>query len=249
VAPEAAATVAAGTRPGRRRRSLLTALLAGAVACAAAGGWSPGVQAADAASAVTRCEGGGVVVRGASAADVAQICAGARDAIAFFAGQQFATTVEVDIAVTGRLPDKVAPSAVGCYDPKRKRVYMLPYEQFVGRGDWFDLPIEPALYRSVAAHEVAHAIAACLFKAERPPLAAVEYVGYVAMISAMPPELRRRVLGRHPGGGFDAEVQINSTIYLMDPTHFAVESYRHFLRPEAGSRFLRDLFDGRVQLE
>jgi hypothetical protein len=249
VARDAAAPAGAGARPGRYRRPLLTALLAGAVACAAAGGWSAVALAGDAAAAATRCEGGGVVVRGASGSDAAQICAGGRDAIAFFAGQQLATAVEVEIQVTGRLPDKVSPSAVGCYDPARKRVYMLPYAEFVRRKDWFDLPIEPALYRSVASHEVAHAIAACLFKDERPPLAAVEYVGYVAMISAMLPELRRRVLERHPGEGFDAEVQINSMVYLMDPTHFAVQSYRHFLRPEAGGRFLRQLFDGRVQLE
>lgn len=190
-----------------------------------------------------------MVIHGGAPPDVALVCAGARDAIGFFAEREFNTAVDVDVEITKQLPQKVAASAVGCYHPERKRVYVLPYADFARRGDWFGVPIEPATYRSLASHEIAHAVAACNFREEQPSLAAVEYVGYVAMLSVMQPDLRSRVLAQNPGEGYDADLQINSTVYLMAPTRFAVESYRHYLRPENGTRYLRDVLTSRIRLE
>ena len=61
-------------------------------------------------------------------------------------------------------------------------------------------------------------------------------------------ETTAQALARNPGEGYDADAQINSTIYLIDPTRFAVESYRHFLRPENGMRFLHEVLAGRIRL-
>jgi hypothetical protein len=241
---------AGGDAPLSRRRGTLAGLALGVAVAWAAGSWPGAAVAGEAATAgKTRCEGTRVVVHGGGRADAALVCAGARDAIGFFAEQQLDTAVDVDVEITTQLPQKVAASAVGCYHPERKRVYVLPYADFARRGDWFGVPIEPATYRSLASHEVAHAVAACNFSDEQPSLAAVEYVGYVAMLSVMQPDLRSRVLAQNPGEGYDDDLQINSTVYLMAPTRFAVESYRHYLRPENGTRYLRDVLGGRIRLE
>jgi hypothetical protein len=236
--------------PGRRAataRALQIAVAAvlGALSCARAAGADEQATA----PVQWRCPGVGAVVHGGSGADVALICAGARDAVGFFSGLGLEMSAEVHVEVVEALPDKASPSAVGCYVPAKRRVYVLDYAGFKGRKEWFGVAIEPDLYRSVAAHEIAHAVAACFFRDPQPSLAAVEYVGYVAMFSAMTPELRQRVLDRNPGTGFDADAQINSLVYLMDPMRFGVESYRHHLRPEAGRRYLRALLAGEVLLE
>jgi hypothetical protein len=243
--------VAGLTRSPQRRRTFAGTLKVCAIAAVLAAGACLGSAFAReaATSAPTRCEGMRVVVHGGSPADAALICDGARAAIGFFAGQQLDTAIDVRVEVVPALPEKADPSAVGCYVPAQRRVYVLPYAEFARRENWFGVPVEQAMYRSLASHEMAHAIAACNFRAERPPLAAVEYVGYVAMLSVMQPDLRSRVLAANPGEGYDADPQINSTVYLMDPTRFAVESYRHFLRPGNGPRYLRALLDGSILLD
>jgi hypothetical protein len=225
------------------------------LACAVAAMAAAVVLGKDAAAgeasvpAVTQCEGARIAVHGGGRMDIALICAGGRDAIGFFAERKLDTAVDVDVEVASVLPDKVDPSAFGCYYPARKRVYVLPFVDFARRKEWFGIAIDPAMYRSLASHEIAHAIAACNFRFERPCLSAVEYIGYVAMLSSMPPDLRRRVLAQRPGDGFGAEEEINTFIYLVEPERFAVQSYRHYLRPENGDRFLRDVLAGRVSLE
>ena len=243
--------VAGPARSPQPRRTFAGTLKVCAVAAALAAGACLGSAVAReaGASGQTRCEGTRVVVHGGSPADAALICDGARAAIGFFAGQQLDTAIDVDVEVVPALPEKATPSAVGCYVPAQRRVYVLPYAKFARREGWFGVAVDPAMYRSLASHELAHAIAACNFRAERPSLAAVEYVGYVAMLSVMQPDLRRRVLAANPGEGYDADPQINSTVYLMDPTRFAVESYRHFLRPGNGTRYLRALLDGSILLD
>jgi hypothetical protein len=226
---------------------LAVAAVPGALTCAPAAGADAEAKATP--QAELRCEGVRAVVHGGSRADAAMICAGARDAAGFFSGLGLRAAVDVQVEIAAALPEKASPSAVGCYVPASRRAYMLSYADFAKHGDWFGIAIEPALYRSVAAHEIAHALAACFFRDPQPSLAAVEYVGYVAMFSAMASDLRQRVLDRNPGTGFDRDEQINTTIYLIDPVHFGVASYRHYLRPEAGARYLRALLAGEVRLE
>jgi hypothetical protein len=182
------------------------------------------------AHAEHRCDGARVVVRGGDGTDFALVCADARDALGFFAGLDFDTAVGVDIEVARTLPEKAAPSAVGCHAADRKRVDLLSHAGFAARKDWFGLPIVPAMCRSLASHEVALAIAACSCKDARPSLAAVEYVGYAAMLSAMEPGLRQRVPAPFTGDEHDSDEPIDVTIYPVDPMRFGVESCRHVLR-------------------
>lgn len=199
--------------------------------------------------AAIRCDGIRVGVLHAGRVDAALICAGARDAIGFLAAQGLDVAVEVTIEVVDALPELADASAAGCYLPQKRRVYLLSYADFAPRGGWFGLSAEPELYRSVAAHEVAHAISGCNFKVEQPSLQAWEYVAYVAMLETMAPELRRRVLARHAGDGFDNEAQINATVYLVNPEHFAVEAYRHFLRRGNGRAYLHAILAGKALAE
>ncbi len=194
--------------PIRRRiatAAMLSALAVGLTAI-------PAPANSDRAVAEARCDGTRVAVLAAKASDRALICAGARDAVGFMKDQGLDVGVDVVVEVVTRLPDELSDSVVGCYVPSRKRVFMLPYAEFARHTDWFGLPIEPALYRSLASHEVAHAVSGCNFSVAKPSLAAWEYVAYVVMLSVMAPDLRDRLLAQIPGGGFESNEQIHSAL-------------------------------------
>lgn len=178
------------------------------------------------------------------AADRQDACRGAAAAWAFFRSLGLEPTATPTLEITPKLPPEAGETAVGCYLPQRKRVLMLPYREFLKQRTWFTLPIGRELYRSLAAHETAHALAGCLFAIERPSIQAHEYVAYVAMLSSMEPGLRARVLRAYPGEGFDSEDRITPMFYMFDPMRFGAQAYRHYLKPEAGPAFLKAVLAG-----
>jgi hypothetical protein len=107
--------------------------------------------------------------------------------------------------------------------------------------------MEPALYRSLVAHEVAHAVAAANFEITNPAIQAHEYIAYVTMFATMAPTLRERLLARYPGGGYEDDGQMSSTILLFDPMRFGAQAYRHYL--ESGSAYLHAVVAGRALVE
>lgn len=98
-------------------------------------------------------------------------------------------------------------------------------------------------------HEVAHCIVSA--NAGREPLSAVaqEYFAYVTMFATMPAAQREQVLQKIPGNGFDATVEIDMTIYLIDPIQFGAQAYRHFLKPGNGRAFLRRVLNRQLLIE
>ena len=172
-------------------------------------------------------------------------CAGARDAESFLAGQGFAVGDEISIDVVHALPAAAGSSAAGCYLAQDNRVFVLGYAEFA-TGGWFEMPMEPALYRSLVAHEVAHAVAAANFEITNPAIQAHEYIDChdVRHDGAGP---ARRLLVRYPGEGYEDDGQMSSTILLFDPMRFGVQAYRHHLK--SGSAYLHAVVAGRALVE
>lgn len=202
------------------------------------------------AAAQMQCDGApSVRVWSRYESDVAVACAGAADAASFLSAQGLDTSKPVGLELVDALPGHASASAVGCYLDAERRAFVLTYAAFRKRKTWFGLPIDPALYRSLVAHEVAHAIAAASFRVEHPTIQAKEYIAYVTMFSKMIPAQRERVLAKFPGEGFKGDWQMTTTIYLLDPLRFGAQAYRHFLKPEHGSRYLHDILAGDALVE
>ena len=213
---------------------------------------APGAVAVEATTKVpqstreTRCADGQVLVRSEDGSNASIVCGAARDAVAFLESQGLRAPAEVSIEVARKLPVVAGPSAAGCYLKRENRVIVLGYAEFKDFGSWFGLPIDRDLYRSLIVHEVAHAVGACNFGVEFPPIEATEYVAYVTMFATMDPSLRAHALAQFPGEGYDKEAEINSTIYMLDPMRFGTQAYRHYLKPGNGREFLRAVVAGRV---
>jgi hypothetical protein len=185
-----------------------------------------------------------VHVAAADPRDADLACDGALAAVRFFEARGLRTFGHLEVDVRAALPPDVGPRAVGCWRPAEGRALILDAATFRGRRSWFGVPIDARVYRSVAAHEVAHALAACNFAAPRPPIHAQEYVAYVVTLATMDPALRERVLRANPGDGFATVSTIGELLYAFDTQRFGVESWRHYAKPEHGDAFLRRVLAG-----
>jgi len=209
------------------------------------------VRASDAQSSASGvvCPDSDVRVIAADARDFHDACTGAKAAIGFFVAQGLQPTESLVLEVTPELPIECGPTAVGCYLEQRKRVFMLSYSDFQTRDTWFNLPIDRDLYRSVAVHEAAHAVATSNFTIPRPTIQAIEYVAYLPTFATMNTSLSARALRALPGKGFASEDRITAIFYLFDPMRFGAESYRHYMKPENGQTFLQSVLAGRALTE
>ncbi|HQP66671.1 MAG TPA: hypothetical protein PK072_08475 [Quisquiliibacterium sp.] len=195
------------------------------------------------------CPGSAIRVVGATPADRADICAGAADARRFLQAQGLTVAPAYTVSVGDRLPDEVSRTAAGCYFEDRQQAHLLSYAAFQRRRTWFGVRVSRALYRALAAHESAHAVAGCNFTIRRPAIQAREYIAYVAMFATMPEALRAQVLRAQPGTGFADENAINAITYLFEPMLFGAEAYRHFMSLGDGAAFLKDIVAGKVLVE
>lgn len=185
-------------------------------------------------------------VVGARAADRALACEGATLALRFAQDLGLRPRSELRVELVQALPEGLRRDAVGCYATDSGRILALDYAQFLRRHDWLGVPIEPALFRAVVAHEVAHAMAACRASSRPLPTAAHEYFAYVAMFASLPEALRLRIVHQRPACGFDDVAQINDLIYALDPMRFAADAWCHWTRQRAPLPFLRRLLEGTV---
>lgn len=236
-------------RPGRAGvwKSSAAAYAFGLVLGAAFGA-DPG-RGASAPGGEVRCDTRNVSVRSPDAAGARIACDGARDAIRFLAAQGFAVDSEVRVDLVPEVPRAAGNHALGCYLEAEGRVLVLAFPEFTKLGSWMNLPADATLYRSLVAHEVAHAAGACNFKVAAPSIQAKEYIAYVAMLATMAPALRERLLSQFPGEGFEGDWQMGTTIYLLDPLRFGAQAYRHFLKPANGRDYLQAILSGKVMTE
>lgn len=199
-----------------------------------------------AGTAALPCPGGAVVVAGAQAQDHTDICAGAAAALAFLAQQGVVATDPVSFEVTSRLPPEAGPTAAGCYIEQRRRVYVVPYAAFLKHRTWFGVAIDRSLYRALAAHEAAHAVAACHFRVQTPSIQAKEYIAYAAMWSTMPPALRGKALRATRTVGLDSLDRFTPLLYMFDPMRFGAEAYLHFSTVPNQALLVQDILAGRA---
>jgi hypothetical protein len=203
-----------------------------------------------AAAAERRCAGTNTTVYAESAYDAYLACAGAADAVAFLSQQGFTvdTVMHLDVLDSVYLHTVDRPSfrILGQFDAERKRILVTSIDgqrEMAKEKPIFGVAYDVALFRSVVAHEVAHAIADDNFRVEKPTRLAHEYIAYIVQLATMPPRLRQLVFDKHPARAFDSELEINPMIYGLNPDVFAIKSYGHFRRPEVGVAFLQTLLD------
>ncbi len=192
------------------------------------------------------CEDATAIVTGAGNEDFRDICAGAAAAVTFLASLDVAVTEPVSIEVTNSIPHEAGPTAAGCYIEKRRKVFVLPYSAFRQSKTWFGVAIDRTVYRALAAHEAAHAVAACSFRTRNPTIQAKEYLAYVATFATMALPLRTKALRATGAEGFTNLDRFTPLLYMFDPMRFGAESYLHFSKEPDQPGLIRSILDGKL---
>lgn len=139
---------------------------------------------------------------------------------------------------------------IGSYSLEQKTIKILSLKQSLSQNDGnclFGLPIDGSLYRSVVAHEVAHAIADQHFAMPAPSLVAQEYLAYVVQLSTMAPQLREKVLGGYDTLPYKDVGEMSRIYYEMAPSRFGVKAYLHFQTLKNPSAFIHGLLSGSIK--
>ena len=194
-----------------------------------------------------RCDGTALTVYGSDRAEVQGACAGVVDAVAFLASLGLDTSTPGEIRLVEALPAiQGGAAAYGCHVKSESRIYVLNLAECRKLPLAPDLLVDAAVHRGLVAHEVGHHVAAANFRTPRPTIVALEYIAYVTMMATMETEARERILRQFAGQGFESVREISLTVYLIDPTRFGAQAYRHFQRPGNGASFVQQILSGRA---
>lgn len=201
------------------------------------------------ASAYQSCPAGQAIVAGANSRDFQDICDGVASAVSFLVSHGASVSDVLTIQVVEQLPEAAGPTAAGGYLESERRINVVPFSAFHRHGTWFGVPIDRAMYRALASHEAAHAIAARSFRIPNPTIQAKEYLAYVAMFSTMPSALRERALRVLEGEVFASFERFTPMLYMFDPMRFGAGAYRHFSSLAEPGSAVRDVLEGRALVD
>ena len=149
-----------------------------------------------------------------------------------------------------QLPRAAAHGALAIYRRNQRRVYVLTYSTLQTRvTQYFGLECDLTLFRSIVAHEIAHAVANQNFSMDAPEWIAQEYIAYVTQLATLPDGVRAAILENYQNPGYESAGAMKPVHLLLGPEIFAVKAFRHFIQLEQPTEFLHQLLAGEVYLE
>ena len=178
--------------------------------------------------------------------DARDACTAGLEVSAFFRDLGLMKSDPVTLIIVENMPAEQGSNVMGYFTPENMQIRILSFAAFSNRGNWLGRPIDRPIYKSLAAHELAHALGWSNASVGPMSLRAREYVAYVVMFETMEPAYRSAILAETQGTGFTSDEQISEAYYYFAPFQFGVEAYRHYLLPGNGPSFLRAILRGEV---
>jgi len=194
----------------------------------------------------TRCAANDWSITGGTADERRLICEGVAKTEALLGSCGIRALEPVDLVVADSLLDFCGAKAHAQFSTKDKTIFIAPLDVCISERiekGLFELVGPETAYRSIAAHEAAHAILDA--NGMRPEQwVDNEYVAAVAQFAAIPPEERDNLIGalRRPAPVTAAE--IDAVIYEIAPLLFAAKSWLYHSALPEPCAFLNDLVSG-----
>ena len=157
----------------------------------------------------------------------------------------------IPVYVVQDLPAECPAHALGYFDARDATVTIPDYAACValaGPEGRFGMPVTPALYESLIAHELVHAIVSQHQGESAMGRAGQEYLAYAIQLVTMPPSLRARILARYPQANPVLLGELSETYLDLAPGRFAVKSYLNFVAQKDRCALIEDLMEGRRAL-
>ena len=192
------------------------------------------------------CSASDWTITGGTADERRLICEGVAKTEALLGSCGIRALEPVDLVVADSLLDFCGAKAHAQFSTKDKTIFIAPLDVCISERiekGLFELVGPETAYRSIAAHEAAHAILDA--NGMRPEQwVDNEYVAAVAQFAAIPPEERDNLIGalRRPAPVTAAE--IDAVIYEIAPLLFAAKSWLYHSALPEPCAFLNDLVSG-----
>jgi hypothetical protein len=196
------------------------------------------------------CAQTNVVVSADDPGDFDAGCRGAAVAARFLAASGLDTRVPIEIRFVDVMPEVVAGApSVGCYVRSAGIIYVLTFARCRTKRLSHGVEIDRSVHRALVAHEVAHRLVTVHIQPKTLSAVASEYIAYVTMYATMPAAHREQVLRKIPGQGFGSDVEIDVTMYMLDPVYFGAQSWRHYAKPGNGRAYLGRVLRGQALID
>lgn len=160
------------------------------------------------------------------------ICAAATQAVRFLERYGLRSQRAVRINVVEHPLVSAGHPVYGCYDSRTDRIEVMSADSIlsgVRSPKVYGQPFNIALYRSVVAHEVAHAVAQQNRRAASLTTAAQEYLAHATQLGVLPEALRSKIIAAAGVGPWEPGDVVSDAYMAMAPTRFAVKCYLHLM--------------------
>lgn len=222
-------------------------VIAGTALALCSCGALPPPAARDTGLSSARCSVAGLAVDTTASTDSVDVCRAAEQVLGFFADAGLPKVDRIRISILEAVPESQGGWRVlGYFSVSERHIRLLSFEAATRHLDWLQRPINRPLYRSLAAHEIAHALAWANASTRFLSISAQEYIAYVAMFATMDEQLRASAMSSAPGRSPAGDSEMSDTYYLLAPFRFGVDAYRHYQKQPDGPAFLRAVLRGEV---
>ncbi|MBV1789455.1 hypothetical protein KQ940_15480 [Marinobacterium sp. D7] len=187
-----------------------------------------------------------VQVHSAHPVEMEDLCQGAASALRFLEAYGVKPIRIIDIDIVDSVSEHYGNKALGSYDVDKGRILLMSMQEMTDTravSTLYGQAFDRLHYRSVVAHEVAHALFHQNSPKARLTNAAQEYLAYVTQLAVLPAE-RRQLIIEHAGvSAWESGDSISEVYMAMAPEQFAVKSYLHFSGMTDPAAFVRVLLN------
>lgn len=196
------------------------------------------------------CEGISIHAPSVDQNEVESVCRAAHHAIELLRQCGIETSKGINISVQEKLVHPSGFPVFAFFHSPENQIEITDFEAFkkLIKPDsaYSKLPAR-ALYESLIAHEVTHAIAYQLIQDSNCPNVAHEYIAAVIQMSSMDEDARQIFLDAFPRTTPVELEMFNDFTFYSSPQWFVANAYRHFYQTDKGCQFLLDILSGEVQ--
>jgi hypothetical protein len=193
------------------------------------------------------CVDGPAVVEATDTRVATIACSAARDAELVLSRCGISKSRRLEIAVHSERLTLWGMPIYGAYSVSERAIHITAFgacKEMMGRTPELCELDSAAFYRSVIAHEVAHAILHQTEGGEVLSLVEAEFIAAVVQVAAMQEDFRRAFLARVPMQSMPWSEQFRRSALLFDPITFIANAYRHFSRPGQGCGTIQHILAG-----
>lgn len=195
------------------------------------------------------CLGGRVVIDGADEYEAELVCRGITAAAAVLGRCGYAPPASVAVEFANRLIDVDGFARRGEYITGTRLIRLQTLAAFMtaNKASFAGVPVSfAALYASIAAHEMTHAIfGEAASRLDLVPTAH-EYSAYAVQVATLPPGVRDALLAKYPEPPAESLFVFSPFLLYADPERFAVAAWRHFTGAGSGCGMLDRIVSEKV---